>query len=294
MNNKGFAISTMLYGLIIIIALVMMMILSTMAFNRKTSKEYSSNIVNELETLDTRKYDIKVGEYIKLSNSTTEYAYSGSGTPARVTVNPSLINLWRVLKIDSNEIVAVSHYASPYFVSFYGYIGYTNYVNTLNSIAKQYENSTYTKGSRIMGYNGQIQIITTTSGYDDTPKRTNCSSDTPEMYGGTDEKYKQDTDLVKSVYGSLVAKKSESDTEGTEYLLPSRKYIGPGGYPFCNYRIVKVSKTGEIDTSSDLRYYNGTWNNASAFGSIRPILLFKPDIKPKSGNGTLTDPYVIN
>lgn len=49
MNNKGFAISTMLYGLIIIIALVMIMILSTMAFNRKSSREFTSTITWELE-----------------------------------------------------------------------------------------------------------------------------------------------------------------------------------------------------------------------------------------------------
>lgn len=52
MNNKGFAISTMLYGLIIIIALVMAMILSTMAFNRKASREFSSMIQDELENKD--------------------------------------------------------------------------------------------------------------------------------------------------------------------------------------------------------------------------------------------------
>ena len=49
MNNKGFAISTMLYGLLIIIVLIVGMILSTMAFNRKNSKEYTSSIVDELE-----------------------------------------------------------------------------------------------------------------------------------------------------------------------------------------------------------------------------------------------------
>lgn len=49
MNNKGFAISTMLYGLIIIILLVMLMILSIMSFNRKNSKEFSATIRDQLE-----------------------------------------------------------------------------------------------------------------------------------------------------------------------------------------------------------------------------------------------------
>ena len=52
LNNKGFAISTMLYGLLIIIVLVFGLILSTMAFNRKTSKEFTSKIIEELESIN--------------------------------------------------------------------------------------------------------------------------------------------------------------------------------------------------------------------------------------------------
>lgn len=49
MNNKGFAVSTMLYGLLIVIVLVMGMIISIMAFNRKNSKEFTQTVVDELE-----------------------------------------------------------------------------------------------------------------------------------------------------------------------------------------------------------------------------------------------------
>ena len=48
-NNKGFAISTMLYGLLIVIVLVMGMIMSIMAFNRKNSREFSTKAVEDLE-----------------------------------------------------------------------------------------------------------------------------------------------------------------------------------------------------------------------------------------------------
>lgn len=50
LNNKGFAISTMLYGLLILIVLIIAMILSTMAFNRKNSREFSEKIVDDLES----------------------------------------------------------------------------------------------------------------------------------------------------------------------------------------------------------------------------------------------------
>lgn len=59
LNNKGFAISTMLYGLLIIILLVVAMILSTMAFSRKNSREFTEKIVDDLEKSKKYVYDNK-------------------------------------------------------------------------------------------------------------------------------------------------------------------------------------------------------------------------------------------
>lgn len=49
LNNKGFAISTMLYGLFIILLLVITMLINVMSFNRKNSKEFVDGIVSYLE-----------------------------------------------------------------------------------------------------------------------------------------------------------------------------------------------------------------------------------------------------
>lgn len=49
LNNKGFAISTMLYGLLIVIVLIVSLLMSTISFTRKTSKEFSETIVDQLE-----------------------------------------------------------------------------------------------------------------------------------------------------------------------------------------------------------------------------------------------------
>ena len=59
LNNKGFAISTMLYGLLIIILLVVAVILSTMAFSRKNSREFTEKIVNRLEQIKSYTYNNK-------------------------------------------------------------------------------------------------------------------------------------------------------------------------------------------------------------------------------------------
>lgn len=49
LNNKGFAVSTILYGLLVVLILITTLIMSTMAFTRKQSKELTENIIRELE-----------------------------------------------------------------------------------------------------------------------------------------------------------------------------------------------------------------------------------------------------
>ncbi len=49
LNNKGFAISTMLYGLLVVLILLITLLMGTMAFNRKNSREFTDIVIDELE-----------------------------------------------------------------------------------------------------------------------------------------------------------------------------------------------------------------------------------------------------
>ena len=49
-KEKGFAITTMLYGLLIIAALVTFMLLSLVGFNKKSSSDFVSDVEKELLT----------------------------------------------------------------------------------------------------------------------------------------------------------------------------------------------------------------------------------------------------
>ena len=55
MNNKGFAITTMLYGLLIIVVLVMFLLLSIMSFNKKSQTDFVNKLDQELNTLANSK-----------------------------------------------------------------------------------------------------------------------------------------------------------------------------------------------------------------------------------------------
>lgn len=49
LNNKGFAISTVLYGLLVVMILLFSIIMSIMSFNRKSSKDFVETVTSELE-----------------------------------------------------------------------------------------------------------------------------------------------------------------------------------------------------------------------------------------------------
>lgn len=49
LNNRGFAISTMLYGLLVVLILLITLLMSTMSFNRENSREFTDTVIDELE-----------------------------------------------------------------------------------------------------------------------------------------------------------------------------------------------------------------------------------------------------
>ena len=98
------------------------------------------------------------GDYVKMTPTLTSYTTdtSKTGYTSIQTINPSELNLWRVLKVNSDgTIELISEYTSSTSVYFRGQTGYKNLVGYLNVLASKYENSKYTKGARYVGYNGQ-------------------------------------------------------------------------------------------------------------------------------------------
>lgn len=85
LNNKGFAVSTVLYSLILMLLLIVMMIMSTMASNRSNNNELISAVEKELEGIGKSKMELKSGDKkelpftglyrIELSDGTNFYTW---------------------------------------------------------------------------------------------------------------------------------------------------------------------------------------------------------------------------
>ena len=242
----------------------------------------------------------QVGDYIKMKPTLTSYTTdtSKTGYTSTQTINPSELDTWRVIKLNSDgTIEVVSENISSTAVYFKGQTGYKNLVGYLNVLANQYQNSKYTIKARHMGYNGQTEYLTDTASTVDSTSTTppwTCSTgfscNPLESKGGGDTLYLSDTNLVKNAIGTLEA--SPKGKSANYYWLASRYY-----YFF--------SSTGwyyrgrDIDISGGLNYYY-LYNYSRGFNvgngrcSLRPILTLKSGISYTAAVGTSDDPFVLS
>ena len=263
--------------------------------------ETVQDAIDELYINNCQKTSFKVGDYVRMTPSTSSYTveskYTGY-TDATETITPTELNLWRVIRVNSDGTYdAVSEYVSSTNVTFKGKTGYQSLVGYLNILASKYENPKYTVGSRIMGYNGQTEFITDTSYFDGTSTKvgdewTSSTSGTPaeEYLGRGDELYMTDTNLVSAVYGNLIGKKVGTTT-ATTYWLGSRYYNWNDSTNFLFYgRYVFIS--GDIFRNY-LYYYSGSnWVYNSNSDALRPIITLRSGLTA-TGSGTSGDPYVL-
>ena len=115
-NNKGFAISTMLYGLLIILVLTTSVILGTMSFTRKNSKEFSDEVKEKLEekvieeagdNVDVRDFSLSSDRYFKPAGQYTVFVaqrYNPNNTEYIAAVNGSITA--EIVVCSNNEVYA--------------------------------------------------------------------------------------------------------------------------------------------------------------------------------------------
>lgn len=224
------------------------------------NKRFESKIVINSELASTKTVNnLKVGDYISMTPTSTSYTIEASltGNDVDQTINPSELNLWRVIrKNDNGTVDVVSENVSSEEVYFKGETGYLNLVGTLNAIASQYGNTNYVSNSRYMGYSNQIEVCEGT---------TNCEVDTG---------YETDINLVSTALGSLIG--NDSSGVASAYWIASRS----GDDTSSNGRF--INSTGVI---SDEQIIGASSTNPNAI-KIRPILTLKSNLKIANGDGT--------
>ena len=270
------------------------------AENEVMGKIFNAQLnIEATQTSPQQAVAFKTGDYVKMTPTSTSYTITTAmtGYDTDQTINPSELNLWRVISINSDGTMdLVSEYVSSTNVYFQGKTGYQNFISSLNQIASQYTNSKYTTASRHMGYNGQTGTITDTSALDSTtaPWTSSTSSSTSmsdESKGGGDRKYQKDFNLVKSVLGTAVANKVGT-TEAAPYWLASRKYSYNSSTVWY-FSGRGIGTGGGLGGSSLYVYRSGSLLTYRYSRAVRPIITLKSGLTP-SGSGTSSSPYVLS
>ena len=242
---------------------------------------------------------LKPGDYVSYTPSKTSYTTSKvmTGYTSTQTINPSELNLWRVLSVnDDGTIDIISEYVSSTNVYFQGKEGYKNYVGYLNVLASQYETTGVTVGSRHFGYSNQTEYITSDA-YFVNPAPWTCSTggtctpdpDDYEAYGGGDTGYLDDYNLVNTVLGTRVANTIGGSTSA--YWMATRYY---GSYSASRYgwSASSVDASGGNGGSYLYYYSSSIFNTYNGSYALRPIVTLKSGLS-YTGSGTSASPWVI-
>ena len=241
-----------------------------------------------------KKNTLALGDYVKMTPTKSSYTTdtSKTGYTSTQTINPQELNLWRVIKLnDDGTVEMISEHVSSTDVYFSGQTGYQNLVGYLNVLASQYENSTYTKGSRYFGYNGQTEYITDTSKFTNpAPWTSSTGSSTVESQGGGDTLYTTDYNLINTVLGTKVAAKPGGSS--ASYWIASRYYSYSSSTSYI-WRGRFVDSSGSLNYNYLYRYVSSGFSTNSLSYSLRPIVVLKSGLK-YYGVGTEDYPMEIS
>ena len=243
-----------------------------------------------------KKSTLAVGDYISYTPTKTTYTTNTSmtGSTSTQTINPSELNVWRVLSVNGNGTVdIISEYVSSVGVKFGGQVGYQNFVGYLNVLASQYENPTYTSGSRYFGFNGQTEYITDTSKFVN-PAPWTCdtgeSCNPVESQGGGDTLYTTDYDLVNTVLGTALACKVGTSSREA-YWVGSRLYEYSSETSY--YWRGRYMSSGSAYSYGLYRYSSSGFGDLESYSrALRPIVTLKSGLS-YAGFGTKEYPMEI-
>ncbi len=250
---------------------------------------------------------VQLGDYVEMTPTSTSYTISKSmtGYSADQTINPSELNLWRVININEDGTVEmVSEYVSSTVVYLTGQTGYNNLVLTLQTIASQYANDAYTISTRHVGYNGQTyQVPGGNLSVCGKNIWNNGNNPTLEPKGCGDAWYTKDTNLIKNSLNTLTSKIFGTNENAT-YWLCSRGFATNDYY---YYLVNIVSSIGDAYTASaspseknwlytnDTSILSSSHPSTQSFGyRVRPIVTLKTNVLYEKGKGTKENPYRIS
>lgn len=274
LNNKGFAISTVLYSLLVMATLVLFLLLGNLSFERRSTDDLVSNIEDELNSLFgnqslqdpnllSTSLLLRVGENGNTYNDGTDTFITGENPNNYVLYSNKI---WRAVLINNTtktvKLVTEDIVSSMTFSS----AGDTNFAN---SEIKTWLNNTNTNGFLGSLKNYQNFIVTNSEWYIEV----SFGNARPE---GT---------VVNSDVGLLnnyEFKSSHHDSSASNSYLVNNKDWWTLTRWDVSPDILVIGITGGLGVNAPTGSYG-----------VRPVINLKSSIRIVSGDGTASNPYKL-
>ena len=278
LNNKGFAISTVLYSLLIMATLILFLLVGNLSFERRTTSNFVNYIKDELNAFASifgnSKNEGKSLAEALLTNVGDKGSYYDDGTDTFITgEDPNNYiwysgKLWRAVSVNNEE--KTTKLVTQWNISI---IGYTDDgTNFAESYAKAWLNDQTVDGF-LYNLRDVDNFLVTNSKWNSTMDYSSLGNVKRPSDSGT---------IVNATVGLLNLYEYQESFRGTTY---SNGYLNNGLHwwtitPYSNINMNEIDNFGN----------SNSFDKVYALG-IRPSINLKSNVKIVDGNGTLDNPY---
>lgn len=272
MNNKGFAVSTVLYSLLVMAALILFLLIGNLSFERKSTNDFVSNIEDELNSFAGEQTS-KMLSSVLLAKPGEKGSTYDDGTDTFITgEEPNNYvwysnRMWRaVLVNNASETVKIVTEENASTMTF----SQTGATNFANSDIIKWLNDTNAAGFFGTLNNYQDFIVTDSEWFIEVslnnirPEGTTVVSNV-----GLLNNYEFDNSHIGSPASSSYL------INNTDWWTLTRWDVSPN--------ILVIEAGGELGINSPSDSYG-----------VRPAINLKADVTITGGDGTLANPYTLD
>jgi prepilin-type N-terminal cleavage/methylation domain-containing protein len=273
--------------------------------NRKYVEVFNENCTSSerrksKEAKENLSYGADEGDYVIITPTITSYTTDSQYSGYSQTINPSLLDTWRVLRVnDDGTVELISDKVSPETIRIEKTREhYLSYVGYMNLLASKYANPEYTISTKSPGFNGQTEFITEATAQIPTqffpsgnyPTSEPTTNNDNEAKGWGDMMHTDDINLIKSALSTL-------KSNGGYYIASRYKSYSTSSpaYEYWHWCARYVDSSGELYNVAIRDNCSNTCAIAPGpvSGHIRPMMTVKANLKIASGDGGKDTPYVL-
>lgn len=282
LNNKGFAISVILYSVVLLMISVMYLLVTILNSRYKMNKDLKNNVTDYVNTQGVNTVDNEYLNQIATNKLLVETTQASNGNRYYTGNNPNNYvlfsnNIWRIIGLikmdDVYYVKMINMNNNELFTLDNNIIRESNLLNRLNSIHSEFETKYLSYIKDIKWKNCEFSTnITPSVAYNNEKNCTNTFTSYVGIVSSSDFGYTANPEFLNNNLNNY------SVSINDNWLSTTNRYFT---LSYSLDKINVVSETGNLTTTDNMEAY------------IYPVIYLKAKIRIISGNGTFSSPYKL-